>query len=52
MRLTHDDKLYILYSLAIFAYLAAPLLLLMAKQTLAKLYELRATLLNLKQWYF
>jgi hypothetical protein len=31
MRLTHDDKLFILYSPAIFAYLAAPLLLLMAK---------------------
>jgi hypothetical protein len=52
MRLTLDNKLFILYSLVIFAYLAAPLLLVMAKQTLAKLHELRATLLNLKQWYF
>lgn len=52
MRLTHNDKLFILYSLAIFAYLAMPLLLVMAKQTLAMLQEARKTLLDLKAWRF
>ena len=52
MQLVHNDKLYILYSLAIFAYLAMPLLLMMAKQTLVMLREVRRVLLNLKVWRF
>ena len=52
MQLNRSDKLYILCSVVIFAYLAIPLLLTMAKQTLAMLQGLKGTLLNLKAWYF
>ena len=52
MQLTHNDKLYILYSLAVFAYLAMPLLLMMAKQTLVMLQEVGRVLLSLKVWRF
>lgn len=51
-QLTHNDKLYILCSLVIFTYLAAPLLFRMVKQTSAMLQDLRGKLLNLKVWYF
>jgi hypothetical protein len=48
--LLHNDKLYISLSLALFVYLAAPLLFTIAKQALAMFQCSKERLLNMKAW--
>lgn len=50
--LSHDDKLFLLFSVLVFLYLAAPLLVLIVRQTITRMQELRAGQFNWRTWKF